>query len=95
MNIYAKYEFDVVPNLEEVEGAVINLDNLVVTEGTYDENGEVITAPVYSDKIAVDILYNNGVEPLAELAANRIYPKTPSHFIAGQEVCYFNCMPSI
>lgn len=93
--IYAKYEFNTLPNFEELEvkGAVVVLGNLVKTEGTYNENGEVITPPVYSDKIAVDILYNEGEEVIAELEPSRIYPKTPSHYIAGCEECYLRTVP--
>ena len=85
--IYSKYEFDTLPDLSEVDGAVVNLGYLVKTKGTYDENGEVITAPVMSTKIAVDILWNNEVDEALE--PNRIYPITPSHSIAGMEELYF------
>jgi len=84
--IYGKYEFDTVPELSEVNGAVVNLGYLVKTKGTYDEDGEVITAPVMSTKIAVDILWNNEVDETLE--PNRIYPITPSHYIGGMEELY-------
>ena len=84
--IYGKYEFDTVPDLSEVDGAVVNLGYLVETKGTYDENGEVITAPVMNTKIAVDILWNNEVDEALE--PNRIYPITPSHYIGGMEELY-------
>jgi hypothetical protein len=41
---------------------VVELGNLVKTPGTYDEEGNEVTAPVYSTKISVDILWEN--EPL-------------------------------
>jgi len=84
--IYGKYEFDTVPNLSEVNGSVVNLGYLVETKGTYNEEGNVITEPVISTKIAVDILWNNEVDEALEL--NRIYPITPSHYIAGMEELY-------
>ena len=84
--IYGKYEFDTVPDLSEVNGAVVELGYLVETKGTYDEKGEVITAPVMSTKIAVDILWNNEVDEALE--PNRIYPITPSHYIGGMEELY-------
>ena len=84
--IYGKYEFIEVPDLSEVNGSVVILGYLVETKGTYDEQGEVITAPVMSDKIAVDILWNNEVDKALE--PKRIYPKTPSHYIAGMEELY-------
>ena len=88
--IYGKYEFDTVPDLSEVDGAVVELGYLVKTKGTYDEEGNVITAPVMSDKIAVDILWNNEVDEALE--PNRIYPITPSHYIGGMEELYLKTL---
>ena len=87
---YGKYEFDTVPDLSEVDGSVVNLGYLVETKGTYDEQGEVITALVMSDKIAVDILWNNEVDKALE--PKRIYPITPSHSIAGMEELYLKTL---
>jgi len=84
--IYGKYEFIKVPDLSEVDGAVVELGYLVETKGTYDEEGNVITAPVMSTKLAVDILWNNEVDEALE--PYRIYPITPSHYIAGMEELY-------
>jgi len=84
--IYGKYEFDTVPDLSDVNGAVVILGYLIETKGTYDEDGEVITAPVMSTKIAVDILWSNEVDEALE--PNRIYPITPSHYIGGMEELY-------
>ena len=84
--IYGKYEFETVPELSEVNGAVVELGYLVKTKGTYDENGEVITAHVMSTKIAVDILWNNEVDEALE--PNRIYPITPLHYISGKQDLY-------
>ena len=84
--IYGKYEFDTVPDLSEVNGSVVELGYLVETKGTYDEEGNVITNPVMSTKIAVDILWNNEVDEALE--PNRIYPITPSHYIGGMEELY-------
>ena len=84
--IYGKYKFDTVPDLSEVNGAVVILGYLVETKGAYDDSGEVITEPVMSNKIAVDILWNNEVDEA--LDPNRIYPITPSHYIGGMEELY-------
>ena len=88
--IYAKYEFDTVPDLSEVDGSVVELGYLLETKGTYDEEGNVITNPVMSTKIAVDILWNNEVDEALE--PNRIYPITPSHYIAGMEELYLKTL---
>jgi len=84
--IYGKYEFIEVPDLSEVNGAVVELGYLIETKGAYDDSGEVITEPVMSNKIAVDILWNNEVDEALE--PYRIYPITPSHYIAGMEELY-------
>jgi len=88
--IYGKYEFIKVPDLSEVNGAIVELGYLVETKGTYDEEGNVITAPVMSTKIAVDILWNNEADETLE--SNRIYPITPSHYIAGKEELYLKTL---
>ena len=88
--IYGKYEFIKVPDLSEVNGSVVELGYLVETKGTYDEEGNVITVPVMSDKIAVDILWNNEVDEALE--PSRIYPITPSHYIGGMEEMYLKTL---
>ena len=88
--IYGKYEFIEVPDLSEVNGSVVELGYLVETKGTYDEEGNVITNPVMSTKIAVDILWNNEVDEALE--PYRIYPITPSHSIAGMEELYLKTL---
>ena len=88
--VYGKYEFDTVPDLSEANGAVVELGYLVETKGTYDEDGNVITAPVMSDKIAVDILWKTEVDEALE--PNRIYPITPSHSIAGMQELYLKTL---
>lgn len=86
--IYAKYEFQELPDFEalQIKGSVVILGNLVITEGTYDEEGNVITAPVISDKVAVDIIYHDLQD--ASLEPYRITPETPKSFIGGMEQLY-------
>ena len=36
---------------------VVKLGNVVVEQGTYDEEGEELTAPVLADKYSVDVLW--------------------------------------
>jgi len=36
---------------------VVKLGHVVVTEGTYDEEGNELTAPVLADKYSVDVLW--------------------------------------
>ena len=42
--------------------AIVHLSNLVEKEGTYDEEGEVITEPVLSSTYHIDVLWDG--EPL-------------------------------
>ena len=96
MAIYCKYEFLELPEILTAEegvqdASVVIVGKLVETEGTYDEEGNVITAPVISDKIAVDIIYQG--ESLSELEPFRIYPLTPDHTIAGMEKLYLKSIP--
>ena len=48
-------EGDVVPNHPH---AIVHLGNLVEKEGTYDEEGEVITEPVLSSTYHIDVLWD-------------------------------------
>ena len=52
-------EGDVVPNHPH---AIVHLGHLVETEGTYDEEGEVITEAVLSSTYHIDVLWDG--EPL-------------------------------
>ena len=38
--------------------SIVRLGNIVLTNGTYDSEGEVITEPVISDKYHVDVLWS-------------------------------------
>ena len=38
--------------------AIVRLGHLVVTEGTYDDEGEELTAPVLADNYSVDVLWD-------------------------------------
>ena len=39
--------------------SVVELGNIVLTEGQYDEEGNEIEAPIFSDKYSVDVLWQN------------------------------------
>ena len=43
--------------------AIVRLGHLVVTEGTYDDEGEELTAPVLATNYSVDVLWDG--EPVA------------------------------
>jgi hypothetical protein len=53
------------PHTEDEDGknhpshshTVVKLGNVVVEQGTYDEEGNELTAPVFADKYSVDVLW--------------------------------------
>jgi hypothetical protein len=60
----AETRIDALPH-SEVDGeshpshshTVVKLGNVVIEQGTYDEEGEELTAPVLADKYSVDVLW--------------------------------------
>ena len=61
-------EGDVVPNHPH---SIVRLGHIVVTEGTYDDEGNELTAPVLSDNYCVDVLWNG--EPVESWDSNMIW----------------------
>ena len=51
--------------------AIVRLGHLVVTEGTYDDEGEELTAPVLSDNYSVDVMWDG--EPLESWDSSMIW----------------------
>jgi len=51
--------------------AIVRLGHLVVTEGTYDEEGEELTAPVLADNYSVDVLWDG--EPVESWDSSMIW----------------------
>ena len=62
-------EGDVVPNHNH---SIVRLGHIVVTEGTYDDDGEELTPPVLSDNYCVDMLWNGEPDPSWE--AQLVWP---------------------
>ena len=42
--------------------SIVRLGHIVVTEGTYDDEGNELTAPVLSDNYCVDVLWNGDAD---------------------------------
>ena len=51
--------------------AIVRLGHLVVTEGTYDDEGEELTAPVLSDNYSVDVMWDG--EPVESWDSSMIW----------------------
>ena len=51
--------------------SIVRLGHIVTTAGTYDEEGNELTAPVLSDTYSVDVMWNG--EPVADWDAQMIW----------------------
>ena len=56
----------------EKTASVIELGHLVITPGVYDEDGNVITEPVLSDKMAIDIIWQN--DEVSGFSTYKVWP---------------------
>ena len=83
MDITRKYEFvdeaeanAAIDLLRDEEGnitqSVVKLGYIVKVKGVYDEQGNEITAPVFSNKYAVDVSWNS--EPHADWDSAMVFP---------------------
>ncbi len=61
--------------------SIIHIGYLVVTDGTYDDEGNEVTAPVLSDKYSVDVIWNGEVN--ADWDANMIWCAPFGAMVAG------------
>ena len=52
--------------------SIVRLGHIVTTAGTYDEEGNELTAPVLSDKYAVDVSWSG--EPHADWESAIVFP---------------------
>ena len=50
---------------------IVHLGNLVLTEGTYDEEGNELTAPIMSDTYHIDVLWDG--EPVSSWDSSMIW----------------------
>lgn len=62
--------------------AVVEIGKVILTDGTYDEQGNEITAPIFADGYHYDIM----AEIEIDFGSNRIFPNNPKHAFAGYEV---------
>jgi hypothetical protein len=60
--------------------AVVEIGKIVLTNGTYDANFNVITEAVYADGYAFDVMSNNEI-----VFESEIFPTNPVHGFAGCE----------
>ena len=85
--IYIRYEFNdkaqaeakILAQGEDVNASFIRLDKFVMTEGTYDEEGVEITAPVMSIGYAVDVLWRDLEASPYGWKSYEVTPTIPKH----------------
>lgn len=84
--IYLRYEFndkeqaeEKIAKLEDVNASFIKLNKFVLEEGTYNEEGEELTAPVLSDGYAIDVLWRDLDKSPYGWKTYEVEPSKPKH----------------
>ena len=62
--------------------AVVEIGLIILEQGTYDEEGNVITEPIYADGYHYDVMAEN----VYDFGANLVEPKNPKHAFAGHAI---------
>jgi hypothetical protein len=62
--------------------AVVEIGLIILEQGTYDEEGNVITEPIYADGYHYDVMAENTYD----FGANLVEPKNPKHAFAGHAI---------
>ena len=62
--------------------AVVEIGLIILEQGTYDEENNVITEPIYADGYHYDVMSENTYD----FGANLVEPKNPKHAFAGHAV---------
>ena len=78
--VYVEITFDDVTSLSYGKGihAVVEIGKIVLTNGTYDDDFKEITAPIFADGYAYDVMSDNVIKFESE-----IFPKNPIHSFLG------------
>ena len=90
--IYIRYEFNDKAQAESkidafynedgeltMDASFIKLDKFVMTEGTYDEDGVELTAPVMSEGYALDVLWRDLDASPYGWKSYEVAPTNPKH----------------
>ena len=62
--------------------AVVEIGLIILEQGTYDEEGNVITEPIYADGYHYDVMSSE----LYDFGDNLVEPKNPKHAFAGHAI---------
>jgi hypothetical protein len=81
--VYVETTFEDITSFSYGEGihAVVEIGKIVLTNGTYDANFKELTAPIFADGYAYDIM----CEQKIDFGENEIFPKNSRHEFAGCE----------
>jgi hypothetical protein len=63
--------------------AVVEIGTIILTNGTYDEEGNVITEPIFAEGYHYDVMSENEID--FEIADITNLVKNPKHQFAGYE----------
>jgi hypothetical protein len=82
--VYNEVTFEEVTSLVYGEGvqAVVEIGKIVLTNGTYDADFKEITAPIFADGYAYDVMSEQEIN----FGSNEIFPNNPVHGFAGCEI---------
>ena len=62
--------------------AVVEIGKVVKVQGTYDDEGNLITEPIYYDGYNYDVMSEQEID----FGINEINPRNPKHGFAGYEI---------
>ena len=86
--MYLRYEFNdkaqaeaKILSQEDVNASFIKLNKFIIIEGTYDDEGEEITAPILSEGYALDVLWRDLNASPYGWKTYEVTPTEPKHKI--------------
>jgi hypothetical protein len=59
--------------------AIVEIGKIILTDGTYDDDGNIITEPIYYDGYFYDVMSEQEID----FGINEIFPKNCKHSFAG------------
>ena len=77
-DLITKNVIDVEGNYQQGIHAVVEIGLIVLTDGTYNEEGNVIIEPIYADGYHYDVMSEQEIE-----FENKIEVNNPKHTFAG------------
>jgi hypothetical protein len=85
-DLIAKGVIDTNENNTSITQAVVELGIIVLTDGTYDSNNNVITEPTYADGYHFDVMVNEAID----FGTARVTPTNVKHAFLGFNTNEYN-----